>query len=99
MDLANQCRWHHLAVSYDSCSGETVQYFDGRRSESRDQPAAPSGRSIKFGYCEIGNWGLPTPHHAFPIRNLNGCIDEFLIYKAVFSPEEIHALFESGKPE
>lgn len=92
-------RWHHIAVSYDNQSGEVIQYFDsrevGREVSSLHQP----GRSITFGPCEIGNWGLPTDGHPFPIRNLNGAIDEFAIYSAALSAPEIRGIFENGKPE
>ena len=92
-------RWHHLAVSYDNQSGSVIQYFDGqelsREVSKRHQP----GRDITFGPCEIGNWGLPTPNHEFPIRNLNGAIDEFAIYSAVLAADEVRQQFEVGKPE
>jgi hypothetical protein len=42
---------------------------------------------------------LPTPHHRFPIRNLNGSLDEFMIYKAALSADEIRQLYEVGKPD
>jgi hypothetical protein len=34
----------------------------------------------------------------FPIRTLNGAIDEFLIYNEAIVATEIHAMFEEGKP-
>jgi hypothetical protein len=47
----------------------------------------------------MGNWGLPTPNHESPIRNLNGALDEFAIYRAALSAEEIRSHFENGRPE
>jgi len=92
-------RWHHLAVSYDNQSGQVIQYFDGaevgREVSKQHQP----GRPITYGPCELGNWGLPTQGHQFPIRNLNGAIDEFAIYAAVLSGAEIQAIFENGNPK
>ncbi|EDY20750.1 putative transmembrane anti-sigma factor [Chthoniobacter flavus Ellin428] len=98
-DLTNQRRWHHVAVTYDNQSGEAVQYLDGQEISREVSPMHQPGRPIQFGPCEIGNWGLPTQGHQFPIRNFNGRIDEFLIYQAALSPTEIHELFEIGKPE
>lgn len=98
-DLTNQRRWHHIAVTYDNQSGEAVQYLDGQEISREISPMHQPGRPIQFGPCEIGNWGLPTQGHQFPIRNFNGRIDEFLIYQAALSPAEIHNLFEIGKPE
>ena len=91
-------RWHHLAVTYSNASGAVLQYFDGeevgREVSSLHQP----GRTIAFGPCELGNWGLPTQGHQFPIRTLNGAIDEFAIYDGVLDANEIQAMFEEGKP-
>jgi hypothetical protein len=92
-------RWHHLAVTYDSTSGEVVQYFDAQEVGREISPLHQPARPITFGPCEIGNWGLPTQNHDSPIRNLNGAIDEFAIYQAVLSPTEILQQFEAGKPE
>ena len=98
-DLANQRRWHHVAVTYDNQSGEAVQYLDGQEISREVSAFHQPGRPIEFGPCEIGNWGLPTQGHQFPIRNFNGRIDEFLIYKAALSSAEVRELFEAGKPE
>jgi hypothetical protein len=92
-------RWHHLAVTYDSTSGEVIQYFDAQEVGREISPLHQPARPITFGPCEIGNWGLPTQNHDSPIRNLNGAIDEFAIYQAILSPTEILQQFEAGKPE
>lgn len=92
-------RWHHLAVSYDNHSGNVIQYFDGHELSREVSKLHQPGRDITFGPCEIGNWGLPTANHEFPIRNLNGSIDEFAIYSAVLSADEVRQQFEVGKPE
>jgi hypothetical protein len=96
---SNLGRWHQLVVTYDNCTGEAAQFLDGRevsRSTSEDyQP----GRKIVYGACEMGNWGLPTQGHEFPIRNLNGCLDEFAIYDAALTAPEIRAMYEAGKAE
>ncbi|HSI15170.1 MAG TPA: LamG-like jellyroll fold domain-containing protein, partial [Chthoniobacter sp.] len=98
-DLNNQRRWHHIAVTYDNQSGEAVQYLDGQEISREISPFHQPGRPIQFGPCEIGNWGLPTQGHQFPIRNFNGRIDEFRIYQAALSPAEVREQFEIGKPE
>ncbi|MES2696205.1 MAG: LamG-like jellyroll fold domain-containing protein [Verrucomicrobiota bacterium] len=98
-DTSNTGRWHHVAVTYDNQSGEVTQYIDGRELSREISPLHVPGRPIVFGPCELGNWGLPTQNHRFPIRNLNGRIDEFALYRAALAPDEIRALYESGKPE
>ncbi len=91
-------RWHHLAVTYDNASGTVVQYFDGQEVGREVSALHQPGRPIGFGPCELGNWGLPTQGHQFPIRTLNGAIDEFAIYQIALSSAEIQAMFEQGKP-
>ena len=92
-------RWHHLAVTYDSVSGEVLQYFDGREVSREVSHLHQPGRDISLGPCEIGNWGLPTAGHQSPIRNLNGAIDEFMIYSVALGASEVKNLFDEGKPE
>ncbi|HYF35921.1 MAG TPA: LamG domain-containing protein, partial [Prosthecobacter sp.] len=98
-NLANQRRWHHIAVAYDTQNGAAVQYLDGEEISREISPFHQPGRSIGFGACEIGNWGLPTEGHQFPIRNLNGCVDEMLIYGAALNAAEVRQLYLSGKPD
>jgi hypothetical protein len=95
---ANRDRWHHLAIAYDNQTGEAVQYFDGEPVSREISPFHAPGRPIIFGPCELGNWGLPTEGHKFPIRNLDGCMDEFAIYSARLTDREIHEQYENGKP-
>jgi hypothetical protein len=90
--------WHHLAVTYDNASGTVLQYFDGREVGREISALHQPGRPVVFGPCELGNWGLPTQGHRFPIRTLNGAIDEFAIYQSVLSPAELQTMFEQGKP-
>lgn len=92
-------RWHHLAVTYDNQSGTVIQYFDGQEVSREVSHLHQPGRDLFFGPCEIGNWGLPTQGHAFPIRNLNGAIDEFAIYKTTLTGEEIQSIHQKGRPE
>jgi len=95
---ANRDRWHHLAVAYDNQTGEAVQYFDGELVSREVSPFHAPGRPILFGPCELGNWGLPTEGHKFPIRNLDGSMDEFAIYSARLTDQEIREQYENGKP-
>jgi hypothetical protein len=96
---ANSGRWQHLAVTYDNQSGQAIQYVNGREVSREVSPFHQPGRPISFGPCELGNWGLPTPGHRFPIRNLNGSLDEFMIYRAALGAEEIRQLYKAGRPE
>ncbi len=98
-NAGNSGRWRHLAVTYDNQTGTVVQYVNGREVSREVSPLHRPGRPIVFGPCELGNWGLPTPNHQFPIRNLNGSIDEFFIYRAALSEKEIWQLYLAGMPD
>jgi hypothetical protein len=98
-DLSTQRSWHHIAVTYDNQTGEAVQYFDGREICREVAPQHVAGRPITYGFCEIGNWGLSTEQKNFPIRNLNGRIDEFLIFQTALSPAELKELYAAGRPD
>jgi hypothetical protein len=96
---SNLGRWHHLAVTYDNCSGEAVQFVDGREVSRETSSLYQPGRKIVFGACELGNWGLPTRDREFAIRNLNGCLDEFIIHNAALTGAELRKMYEAGKVE
>ncbi|TWU58364.1 LamG-like jellyroll fold domain-containing protein [Rubripirellula reticaptiva] len=91
-------RWHHIAVTFDATTGEAVQYFDGKEVSREFSEHHQDGRQVTFGACEIGNWGLPIEGESFPVRNLNGRVDEFLIYQEPLSGDEITNLYELGVP-
>lgn len=98
-NLTNQRKWHQIAVTYENVSGEVVQYLDGREISRGVSRFHQAGRTISIGTAEIGNWGLPSEGHRWPIRNLNGRIDEFAIYSRALSPSEILKFYEAGTPE
>ena len=98
-NLSNQRNWHHIAVTYDCGSGLVTQFLDGREISREKSPFHSGGRTVTFGTSEIGNWGLPSKGHLFPIRNLNGRIDEFAIFGEVLSPSEIQELHAAGNPQ
>ncbi|MFT7634126.1 MAG: hypothetical protein ACI87E_005185, partial [Mariniblastus sp.] len=89
-------RWHHVAVTFDSTTGEAVQYFDGQEVSREISEHHRDGRQVTFGACEIGNWGLPAEGVPFPVRNLNGRVDEFLIYHEPLAGDEIVEIYQLG---
>ena len=91
-------RWHHVAVTFDATTGEAVQYFDGKEVSREVSEHHLGDRKVTFGPCAIGNWGMPIEGVPFPVRNLNGRVDEFLIYKEPLSGDEISNLYELGIP-
>ena len=56
-------------------------------------------KTTRIGAASIGNWSIPTkPDSEFAIRNLNGSIDEFAIFAATLSADEIREMYDNGKP-
>lgn len=95
VDLTDLGKWIHVASSYDRATGEVHQYFNGRRVDSLqvDHPVA-----ARFGASEIGNWSQPVSQPPLQIRNFNGRMDEFLLYRTALTESEIRAMYEAGKP-
>jgi hypothetical protein len=51
---------------------------------------------LHIGSAELGNW-MPG-NHSYPVRNLNGRMDEFALFGAALSAEEIKKHFDMGNP-
>lgn len=91
-------RWIHLAVVYDVESRSISHYLNGQMLSQDDVPAEQIVKT-QIGAASIGNWSLPTqPGSEFAIRNLNGSIDEFAIFAAALTADEIQEMYDNGKP-
>ena len=92
-------RWLHLATTYDANAGRTTHYLNGvtLHEEAIDKDLVV--RTTRIGAASIGNWSVPTRTDSeFAIRNLNGSIDEFAIFGAALSADEIMEIYDNGKP-
>ncbi|CAN5425276.1 hypothetical protein BH23VER1_BH23VER1_10430 [soil metagenome] len=87
-------RWIHVASTFDTRTGTGIHYIDGV-PVGRYDAGGPTGAPIRIGTAELGNWGLPTSTDPRPIRNLNGKIDEFMLFGEALDAAEIHHLFQS----
>jgi hypothetical protein len=89
-------RWMHLAVVYDGAAGRVAHFVDGRPASSDttwfDAP-------LKIGSAELGNWNVAGYRNKTPVRNFNGCMDEFMLFARPLSPEEIARLYATGRPD
>ena len=92
-------QWIQLATSFDSTTGKVVHYVNGSAiSETIVRDAMRVDR-IRIGAASIGNWSEPERHDPhFAVRNLNGAIDEFILFNTALSPVEIDQLYQAGKP-
>jgi hypothetical protein len=92
-DLFGQ--WIHLAVVYDSEAGKVTHYLDGKAvAEVPIEFDIP----LHIGDTELGNWNIATHRNNCPIRFLNGCMDEFMMFGRALDADEIARLHEQGRP-
>ncbi len=92
-------KWIHLAVTYDIGTDTIIHYVNGKVLSRHDVPAEQMPSTTRIGAASLGNWALPTmPDARFAIRNLNGSIDEFAIFAAALTADEIKEMYEYGKP-
>lgn len=93
-------QWFLLATTVDRSSGgsRVTHYIDG-------EPVGFSGGTnmkkhlpkLRIGGADLGNWSEPIwPDRG--IRTLNGRIDEFALFDAALTPDEIQAIYEEGTP-
>ena len=91
-------RWLHLAVVYN-VDEKSITHFLNGDVLSRHVVPPEQVVSTRIGIATIGNWSSPTmPDASFAIRNLNGSIDEFAVFSAALSVDEIQDIYKRGKP-
>ncbi|MDF1739574.1 MAG: hypothetical protein P1U86_10480 [Verrucomicrobiales bacterium] len=93
-------RWMHLATVYDGTAHTVTHYVNGKAVSIDQIKEGLRAEFVKIGAASIGNWSQPryknTPE--FAVRNLNGTMDELILFSAPLSAGEINELYESGKP-
>ena len=87
--------WIQLAVSYNANTKRVAHYLNGEpvwegEMEHHIQISVPRG--------ELGNWKTDYKQSGNNIRNLNGRMDEFVVFSRALSNPEMQQLYESGKP-
>lgn len=87
--------WTHLVTVYDRGASTVSHYVDGRVVH---REPIHFDVSLRLGNAEIGNWGVPRSGISTPIRNLNGRVDEFLLFDQALPPREVWDLYTAGKP-
>lgn len=92
-------KWLHLATTYDVDAKLVRHYLNGEILSEEVVPDEMLVEVSRFGSASIGNWSEPQrddPH--FAVRNLNGSIDELMIFSGALQPQELAELYEKGKP-
>jgi hypothetical protein len=88
--------WTHLAVVIDSATRQVRHYVNGMRTSVA--PYVPAG-PLRIGRAEIGNWNDGSQRSTHSIRNLNGRMDEVMVFGRALKPEEVVRLWSLGRPE
>lgn len=92
-------RWLMIATVYDGTNRQVTHYLNGEVLSQEAVPEEYLVTSIRIGEASLCNWGLPERNQPrFAIRNLNGSMDEFLLFSAPLSAEEIRILYEASRP-
>ena len=60
-------------------------------------PLKSANRPV-IGSAQIGNWEGSREGDSYPVRNIHGRIDEFLIFKRPMGSEAIRGLYSVGQP-
>ena len=98
-DPSKSGQWIHLSSVYSPTEKRVRHYCNGKEVYNRHIDPVWLIQDLKIGPAEIGNWGQPTRKDPdFSIRNLNGRVDELMIFNAALSAEEIKQIYEIGKP-
>ncbi|MDA7915171.1 FecR domain-containing protein, partial [bacterium] len=98
-DASMSGRWLHLATTYDVETKTTTHFLNGEQLCQERIPDELFVHQTRFGKATIGNWSSPTrPEADFAIRNLNGSMDEFVLFRDALKPQEVRELFVQGSP-
>ena len=93
-DLFRLGQWVHLATVYDTAKGQVTHYVNGEPAERQRLKRFAAGM-LKIGNATIGNW---SGRKARDVRNLNGCIDELIVFAAALDDQEVRKIYEVGQP-
>lgn len=92
-------KWLHLATTFDVSEKRVTHYLNGQVLHTEIIPDNQLMTTTRIGRATIGNWSSPQrPDADFAIRNLNGSMDEFALFSAALTADEIKDIYEHGKP-
>lgn len=92
-------QWLMIATVYDVDGKSVTHYLNGKQLSVESIPEEYLVQTVRIGNASLCNWGLPERDEPrFAVRNLNGSLDEFALFKAALSAQEIRKLYDDGKP-
>ncbi|MBK1875962.1 LamG-like jellyroll fold domain-containing protein [Pelagicoccus mobilis] len=97
-DMSMSGQWIHLVSTFDPANRRVAQYVNGELVSQHKIKEGYVIDQLRIGNAEIGNWGQPfRKDPEFAIRNLNGRIDELVVFKEAISAEEVKRLYDQGR--
>jgi len=91
-------QWVHLATVFDATEECVTHYVNGELHMRESLHDSTSGM-LEIGQATIGNWSRPTSRfESVNVRNLNGCIDELIVFHEALPEDEIRQIYEVGRP-
>lgn len=93
-------QWVMIATVYDLDRNEVRHALNGEVISREAIPEEYRVENVRIGAASICNWSEPVyrPDPEFAVRNLNGSLDEFALFGAALSEEEIRELYAKGRP-
>ncbi|RMF44049.1 MAG: hypothetical protein D6753_03575 [Planctomycetota bacterium] len=92
-------RWLMIATVYDPDAMQVTHYLNGEVLSTEAIPQEYLVEEVRIGNASLCNWGLPERNQPrFAVRNLNGSLDEFMLFGAALSAEEIQQIYEFSRP-
>ncbi len=93
-------RWILLGAVYDIEAKTVTHFLNGSPLASEAIPEEFLVENVTIGNASIANWSEPAYRRdaEFAVRNLNGSMDEFLLYSAALSAAEIAEIFNQSRP-
>tara|TARA_B100001105_G_C22256314_1_gene384792 strand:- start:108 stop:635 length:528 start_codon:yes stop_codon:yes gene_type:complete len=87
--------WNMLAVTYDRRRGQVAHYLNGDQVSMETIPEHATVPVVHIGSASIANWADPMyrTDEEFTCRNLNGAIDEFLIFDGALTASDVARLY------
>ena len=97
---AQSGQWMQLATVYDGEKFSVTHYVNGEAVSIENIPEELRSEKVVIGPASVGNWSEPKYRKdaGFTMRNLNGAMDEFLLFNAPLSAGEIAELYGTGMP-
>lgn len=90
--------WNMLAVTYDRRKGQVAHYVNGKQISMEAIPEHATVPGVRISSASIANWADPMyrTDEEFTCRNLNGAIDEFLIFDGALTAGDVARFYSES---